>query len=64
MRCEERPMYNQPQRQDVSPQLSFKGVWHIASASPIMSIVADSAVTWSRQRVQARMSRSGAWAAA
>ena len=36
-------MHNQPQRQDASPQLSFRRVWHTASASPITSIVADSA---------------------
>ena len=36
-------MHNQPQRQDASPQLSFRGVWHTASASSVTSIVTDSA---------------------
>lgn len=38
-------MRNQTQRQDASPQLSFKGVWHAASATPttpIAALVVDS----------------------
>ena len=36
-------MRNQTQRQDALPQLSFKGAWHRASATPITAIGVDAA---------------------